>query len=226
MGIFFTIFAMTNIITGIFVDEALQTGQNDCDEVIQERMRTRGIAVAQLAELFEETDTDQNGLLTVEELQSHLENEKVRAYLEAIGLTLYEVKGIFQLLDIDGDGSLSINEFISGMTKLLGNARSADLQMSMAENKRMMETLINVQEDQAERLSHEILHLHRDVGKLDALSTTISDSKGLMEAFAERIHTFDYSLKEGQNHLRDFTVRTDEMLRQMHAHLTVDSTDL
>jgi len=140
--IFFTIYALTNIITGIFVDTAIKNAHNDKQEVIQAHMQNRKKVMEELAKFFEEADGDSDGNITLEELHNHMKNEEVRACLEELGLEVNEARSLFQLLDMDGDGIVNIDEFILGATKVLGHAKASDLVLSMSENKRMMDTIM------------------------------------------------------------------------------------
>jgi hypothetical protein len=46
---------------------------------------------------------------------------------------------LFDLLDIDCSGSLSVDEFLLGCMRLKGHAKSVDIASIMVENKRMMQ---------------------------------------------------------------------------------------
>jgi len=139
--IFFTIYALTNIITGIFVDTAIQSAQNDRDEVIQSELLQAEGVLQQMREVFGDADTDGDGEITFEELNSHLNDEHVRAHLAALGLQLEEARGLFRLLDTDKSGSLSVEEFLLGCMRLKGTARSIDLATLKYESRKMHTTL-------------------------------------------------------------------------------------
>merc|ERR550525_446985 len=94
--------------------------------------------VRQLKMIFEEADLDCNGSLTSDEMRRQLKNKRVRAHLASMGLHLHEAEGLFRLLDVDGNGVVSTEEFIFGCMRLAGNAKSIDLATLMYENKRMM----------------------------------------------------------------------------------------
>jgi len=139
--VFFTVYALTNIITGIFVDTAIQSAHNDREEVIQTQLLQWETTMQEMKELFSEADGDADGAITFEELMRHLRDERVRAHLAAMGLQLQEAGNLFRLLDMDKSGSLSIDEFLMGCMRLKGNARSIDLATLMYESKKMFSTL-------------------------------------------------------------------------------------
>merc|ERR1712032_1515137 len=131
------IFVVTNIITGIFVDTAIQSAQSDRDEVIQEQIRSRDTELGLMRQLFEDADMDDNGTINEEEFNSHLEDVRIRAHLRSVGLEVDEARGLFKLLDIDRSGEIGIDEFVFGCLRLKGGAKAIDLATLMYENKRL-----------------------------------------------------------------------------------------
>jgi hypothetical protein len=136
---FFTIFVVTNIITGIFVDTAIQSAQSDREEIIQEQMHSQESELMVLKDMFKETDHDDSGTISAEEFDAHLKDAKVRAHLASVGLAVHEALGLFKLLDVDHSGQIAIEEFVVGCMRLKGGAKSIDLATLMYENKRMVE---------------------------------------------------------------------------------------
>merc|ERR1712079_67966 len=63
----------------------------------------------------------------------------VRAHLATLGIELGEAKGIFNLLDLDKSGSVTIEEFVFGLMRIKGNAKALDTATLLYENKRMMQ---------------------------------------------------------------------------------------
>merc|ERR1719506_1759781 len=58
----------------------------------------------------------------------------VRHYLSHLDLEVHDAEGLFDLLD-DGDGEVTLSEFVSGITRMKGSARSADMVSLMCDNK-------------------------------------------------------------------------------------------
>lgn len=137
--IFFCTVVVMNIITGIFVDTAIQSAQSDRDEIIQEQIHSQESELAKLKQAFLEADNDGSMTITLVEFQDHLKDQHVRAHLASIGLEIHEAMGLFKLLDIDGSGAVGIEEFVIGCMRLKGSAKSIDLATLMYENKRMLE---------------------------------------------------------------------------------------
>lgn len=138
--IFFTIFAMLNIITGIFVETAFRSVHSDQEEVIQEELHEENSALRQLQRLFEEADTDKSGEVSLDEFEILLANDRTRALMKNMGLSMVEARTMFDMIDMDNSGNVSINEFVVSCMRMRGGAKSVDLITLMYENKRVAES--------------------------------------------------------------------------------------
>lgn len=125
------VLAVMNIVTGVFVDAALQSAREDKDYFIINNVR----------ELFAHVKGEQAGLLTWEDFEFQLNAGKkdstVFEYFKAMDVDPSEAKGLFQLLDLDNDGSIDAEEFLSGCLRLRGPAKSMDLALLMHEVRRI-----------------------------------------------------------------------------------------
>mmetsp|Transcript_49449 Transcript_49449/g.138477 ORF Transcript_49449/g.138477 Transcript_49449/m.138477 type:complete len:565 (+) Transcript_49449:151-1845(+) len=136
--VFFMVFAVMNIITGIFVESATESVYSDHDEGLQEEMRTESSAFKELRVIFERIDEKQSGSMSLVDFESALENPETLGLLRRLGIDVSAAQGLFRLLDLDSSGSVSALEFLVGCMKMRGGARSVDLATLMYENKRMM----------------------------------------------------------------------------------------
>lgn len=150
--ILFMIFSVSNIITGIFVQEAIEMATHDMELVEQtERSRTKE-SVNSLKSLFHRLDPDGLGYLQKAELVCVLQHHDVQATLSSLGLQVHDVESLFALLDIDKDGIVEIDEFVMGCLRVRGSAREVDLEIFMQEHA-----------DKLAEIRNEILHLTRIV---------------------------------------------------------------
>merc|ERR1712228_751690 len=83
-----------------------------------------------LRDLFVEADISGDGNLSLTELEDLLESPMVKAYVSVLELDVHEVQSLFYLLD-DGDGFVTYDEFLNGILRLKGSARSQDVIMMM-----------------------------------------------------------------------------------------------
>jgi len=141
---FFSIFAVANIITGIFVDSAMATSKNDHDTIVEEEMQKREEYVNSIYKVFMDLDNDGSSTITVSELEQVVKSDKMAALFAAIGLEINDVKSLFALLDRDRTGAIDIEEFLVGCLRLKGEARSLDLAKLSFQTEWIMETLENI----------------------------------------------------------------------------------
>jgi len=123
----FAIFALMNIVTGVFVESALQTAKDDKELFLLHHVRN----------LFVNADTDRSGRITWPEFQKQVENPSMNMYFKAIDLDKEEARDLFRLIDIDESGTIDAEEFVNGCFRLRGPAKAIDLATLMHETKRM-----------------------------------------------------------------------------------------
>jgi len=151
----FATFAVVNIVTGIFVDSAMQTSQEDREIVIQEEVYSKENYMDSMQKVFEEMDTDGSGAINLTEFQDAIEDERMVAYFNALGLDITDAQTLFVLLDRDQTGSIDIEEFLLGCLRLKGEARSLDMAKLMYESEYVVhnvETLTQVVGDLLKRI--------------------------------------------------------------------------
>jgi len=135
--VFFESIAVMNIVTGIFVDSAIQAARSDKDEIIQEQLHHQKSELAILRQIFNECDDDGSGFLTLQEFDTHMRSSHVQGQFAALGISVEEAWGCFRLLDTDDSGTISVDEFITGCMRMKGNASAVDVATLLYENKRM-----------------------------------------------------------------------------------------
>jgi len=129
MFIFFTAFSVVNIVTGVFVDGAIEMSKSDRMLMLEKRMHQTSEIAGQLLELLIEMDSDQNGYISYDEFMRALERRDVQDFLVALDINASEASTLFQMLDANGDGHVDLVEFVDGMSLLKGEAKSSDIQI-------------------------------------------------------------------------------------------------
>jgi len=137
----FMVFGLLNVLTGIFVDAAIQAMMNDRDNIIQTQLEERHSLINMIHGIFQDSDADGSGQVTMDEFVEMLEKPDMVAYLEAMGIDISEAKGLFRLLDDDGSGVVSIDEFVTGFLRLKGGAKAVDMVMLLYENRKISKKL-------------------------------------------------------------------------------------
>merc|ERR1712228_451889 len=108
---------MLNVITGVFVESALNTAREDKKKLLMYQMRT----------LLEQADVDRSGTVTWDEFSTQLDNPKLERFLKVVDLDVQEAWDLFHLIDIEGNGEISIDDFANGCVRVTGSAKAIDL---------------------------------------------------------------------------------------------------
>jgi hypothetical protein len=133
----FLIFAGMNIITGIFVDCALQTAVQERDLIMERHAQLEEVSVEHLREVFFHMDGEEDGFIDFQKFGECLCDERVQVYMSALKIETDDASQLFHLLDADNSGEILIDEFVEGCMKLRGEARSMDIHILICENRRM-----------------------------------------------------------------------------------------
>jgi len=143
----FSIFAVVNIVTGVFVDTALQSSKNDREVVVQEELDQKQDYLSQLRELFQAIDENSSGRITREVLEQAFKHETILAFFTSLKIDVPDATTLFDLLDFDQSGSIDLEEFLHGCYHLHGEASNLEAKMMQAEVRFMKENLLNLVED-------------------------------------------------------------------------------
>merc|ERR1712119_128353 len=79
-----------------------------------------------MLELLERVDTDGSGTISKTEFQDCMADLEIVGSIEFLGVDTRNTDVLFNLLDVDGDGSIGIWELVEGLDRLKGNASSLD----------------------------------------------------------------------------------------------------
>lgn len=117
------IFAVLNVVTGVFVESAIHTAMEDKKVALTMQMR----------KMFKQADDDNSGEISWTEFEAHLEEPQMQACLKELNVDMEDAHELFRLLDINGSGSIDADELVNGSLLLMGTAKSIDLASFMRE---------------------------------------------------------------------------------------------
>eukprot|EP00913_Durusdinium_trenchii_P017894 g16813.t1 len=103
----FTVFAVLNVMTGVFCQSAIKSAQHDTDLFLQNMLVERDEHLKRIKDLFSRLDNDGSGSLTLAELEEHLGDPAVQAYFASMELSITDVWSFFKLLDSDLEAEIS-----------------------------------------------------------------------------------------------------------------------
>mmetsp|Transcript_6421 Transcript_6421/g.14131 ORF Transcript_6421/g.14131 Transcript_6421/m.14131 type:complete len:291 (+) Transcript_6421:265-1137(+) len=134
-GLFFCLFiafaqiCLLNVMTGVFVENAAQMAQRDEDTMMLHELETRKRWVSQVTRVFEAVNKKQDGSLNKEEFMEAMGEVRIQLLLSKLGIDIHahRPESLFTLFDYDGNGSVEIEEFASGLHHFHGPARSVDM---------------------------------------------------------------------------------------------------
>jgi hypothetical protein len=131
------LFAVLNIITGVFVETAIRKAQEQHTLTISNNLKLL---------LFGNDQTQDEVELSSSEFLEKLQHKDVKALFQRLHIDPSEAKGIYRLLDLDGSDGVSAKELIAGIQKFSGTARALDLSFLMYEIATMHEENLQHQE--------------------------------------------------------------------------------
>lgn len=123
----FAIFALVNVVTGVFVESAMCASQQDREALIQEEMRQKESYLTHIKAIFEEMDELDTQSIDMAQFEESLKDERMVAFFNALQLDITDVQTLFVLLDRDQTGLVDIEEFMLGCMRLKGSAKSLDI---------------------------------------------------------------------------------------------------
>lgn len=191
-------FVMMNLVTAVMVEQAFGFMRQSEDEMVHAREKAKQMELDSLRSIFEDLDEDGNGRLTKEELDASRRHPKIQKQLRKLDITAKEIEELWDILD-DGDGELTVHEFVNGMKKMKGAARARDTMHVMRELKEV-DAHISVLNDRIDVVSvdvdvvkDEVGLVHKDMGlllrvckKLDELDAGPDDLPARAVSFGRR----------------------------------------
>jgi len=129
----FCLFAVMNSVTGVFCEKATQKVRADQEEFLANVCR-KTFAKNNLA-LGLKPRHEQ--LMTWKEFSAQMHTLEFRDFFKAIDVCASEAEGLFSLLDVERKGAIDFEQFMHGILKLRGPAKSLDLTLLMNETDQM-----------------------------------------------------------------------------------------
>lgn len=137
------VLALLNIITGIFVNDALEQSRLDRDLMAKLELERRQGDMEKLEAIFAVIDTLGTGQIGLEQFLAYLDLPERRALFATLGLEISDAVSFFDSLDVDGSRVLEREEFVMGCMKLRGGAKTLDIATVLREIKSVMEKLVD-----------------------------------------------------------------------------------
>lgn len=121
--ILFCTLCLMNVVTGIFLETAMARANEDQSIDI----------TSQVLNLFKTCQLNEIGEITWGTFESLLSTKQMREMFTSINVDPREAHKFFNLIDVDGKGSVNPHELLDGWLRLKGPAKSLDLATLMVE---------------------------------------------------------------------------------------------
>lgn len=112
----FTILALTNVVTGVFVEGALKSAKLEEEELVLET----------LTRMFMTCDSENEGQIPTEEFNERLKSDEMTKYLKSIDVDPGEANMLCRLLDNNNSGTIDYEEFVGGCLRIRGTSKAID----------------------------------------------------------------------------------------------------
>lgn len=169
--IFIASFLVINLVTAILVQQAFNFMHNDEEKKFKAREKAKHEELDRMRSIFEDLDEDGNGRLTREELEASRRHPKIQKKLRGLDISAREIDELWEILD-DGDGELTIQEFVNGMKKMKGVAQARDTMYVMRNLKEVDTEVVGLHHsldtisEEVDVIKTEVRDVHRSMGLL------------------------------------------------------------
>lgn len=171
-----TVLALMNVVTGVFVEEALKSAKKEDTEYMS----------SYLMQMFQEADKEGTGMLGTEKFMKMCTEAEFINYIRSIEVDPDEAMALFHLLDLDGSNSIEYEEFVRGCLRLRGSAKAIDVLSLLHGVQAISVNLNEYMEDVGECLSGILMKLQQKDG---------------IQSTGDQVEDFS-SLQHLQGHLR------------------------
>eukprot|EP00928_Gymnodinium_smaydae_P100656 TRINITY_DN9926_c0_g2_i1.p1 TRINITY_DN9926_c0_g2~~TRINITY_DN9926_c0_g2_i1.p1 ORF type:complete len:610 (+),score=119.47 TRINITY_DN9926_c0_g2_i1:81-1910(+) len=120
-----------NVVTGFFLQCAIDMARNDEESVVRRRLQEKHFYAKRFRALFERLDHEHHGFLSLDEMEDQIGDENMQALLRSLDIDTTDAWTLFKLLDADSGGSVDMDEFVEGCIQLRGQARSIQMAQLM-----------------------------------------------------------------------------------------------
>lgn len=139
--VFFMVIGVLNVVIGAFVSATGEIASRDRDLIVKAEMAQLTQYIEKARTFFSEADVDNSGRVSLGEFKTHLDDKRVCAFFNALGIEVSQAEQLFHLLDKDGSHMLSPNEFLAGCMRLRGPAKSLDVNLLLHDARQLSKHL-------------------------------------------------------------------------------------
>eukprot|EP00812_Abedinium_dasypus_P005562 NODE_1698_length_1080_cov_271.745366.p1 GENE.NODE_1698_length_1080_cov_271.745366~~NODE_1698_length_1080_cov_271.745366.p1 ORF type:complete len:337 (-),score=120.11 NODE_1698_length_1080_cov_271.745366:52-963(-) len=130
-------FAVVKVISGVFLHETFRVAGADDELMVVQKTRAVHRHINKMMRLMTLTDTSGNGMLDRSEFIKVMKDPTIKTWLAAMDIEVDDIGRLFDCID-NGDGNVTAEELIRGVSKLRGSARSIDMRVMLSRTTKVL----------------------------------------------------------------------------------------
>jgi hypothetical protein len=119
-------FAVVGVINGVILQETFKVAATDDIIMVRQKKKNADIGKDKMIHLFHALDTSGDGMLEFEEFADIAQDPDVRTWLSSMDIETDDLGTLFQLIDLKGNGTVTIDDLCDRIPRIKGGARSID----------------------------------------------------------------------------------------------------
>ncbi|CAE7231662.1 Catsper1 [Symbiodinium sp. CCMP2456] len=119
-------FSILNVVNAVFVQQTLKTANSDEEIAFKQKERELAVYGRRVKTLFQTVDESGDGSISYDEFSKLVQSPKLKFWMSQLELEYHDLLSLFEFLD-NGDGNITLTEFIEGAQRLKGNAKALDI---------------------------------------------------------------------------------------------------
>ena len=211
------ILVLLNLVTGIFVNDALEQSWLDRDLMVKLEMERREGDMERLTQIFARVDSAHIGSITKGQFLVCWDMPQVRALFSVMDLDTSDAISFFESLDVDGSKNVNVEEFVMGCMKLRGSAKTLDMATVLRESRRISDKLARHSTCLENQLTNLELQM-TTIERVEKVRQFINVSNTVDEMLRQSAATVDFqrhSDRTGKSEALDFAGSTASRRRSM-----------
>lgn len=136
-------FAVINVVNAIFVQQTLKTASSDEELSFKQKEKDIAMYANKVKKLFQTMDFSGDGAINLEEFSKLVKSPKLKFWMSQLELEYHDLLSLFEFLD-NGDGEITLTEFIEGAARLRGGAKALDIWRMETKLEVLFEEVLNI----------------------------------------------------------------------------------
>lgn len=167
--IVFTTFGVLNVIIGVIVDNTMEAAKSMEKDYAEREKKQKLTLLTRIRDMVFALDKDDSGSISVEEIEEGWQEPQLRELLADINLPKgWQPHELMSLLDADGDGELTFEEFMRSFYRLIASdsfQQSCCMHASLNEVKASVNRVKEAHEQSSTELKEQVTSMEQKMEK-------------------------------------------------------------